>query len=96
MRAMASALCCDASMATWLVDRLEERGLVVRRTPPNDRRVKTVVLTDAGRRTREKLRRSFFAPPDALLDLDAGSLEVLRAQLSKLPPPRGREGDACR
>jgi hypothetical protein len=42
MRALASVLCRDASMATWLVDRLEERGLAQRRTPPNDRRVKTV------------------------------------------------------
>jgi DNA-binding MarR family transcriptional regulator len=26
MRALANALCCDASMATWLVDRLEEEA----------------------------------------------------------------------
>jgi DNA-binding MarR family transcriptional regulator len=76
MRAMASTLCCDASMATWLVDRLEERGLVERRTPPNDRRVKTVVLTSLGIRTRERLRESFYDPPGALMDLDVSSLEM--------------------
>src|SRR6185437_4632356 len=59
MRALAEALCCDASMATWLVDRLEERGLVERRTPPTDRRVKTIVLTSLGITIRERLRESF-------------------------------------
>ena len=93
MRALASTLCCDASMATWLVDRLEERGLVERQTPPNDRRVKTVVLTPLGIRTRERLRESFYDPPDALMDLDVSSLESLRNELRKLPsPPRHEEG----
>jgi DNA-binding MarR family transcriptional regulator len=95
MRAMASALCCDASMATWLVDRLEERGLVERHTPPNDRRVKTVVLTTLGRRTREKLRESFFDPPDALMDLDVGSLEAMRSALRKLPAQHTQDGRIC-
>jgi DNA-binding MarR family transcriptional regulator len=95
MRAMASALCCDASMATWLVDRLEERGLVERRTPPNDRRVKTIVLTPLGIRTRDRLRESFYDPPSALTDLDVSSLETLRDELRKLPVPPGREGGAC-
>jgi DNA-binding MarR family transcriptional regulator len=95
MRAMASTLCCDASMATWLVDRLEERGLVERRTPPNDRRVKTVVLTSLGIRTRERLRESFYDPPGALMDLDVSSLETLRNELRKLPAPPNREGRTC-
>jgi DNA-binding MarR family transcriptional regulator len=95
MRAMASALCCDASMATWLVDRLEERGLAERRTPPGDRRVKTVVLTPLGIRTRERLRESFYDPPAALLGLDVTSLETLRSELRKLPAPPGQEGSIC-
>src|SRR5262245_8040978 len=95
MRAMASALCCDASMATWLVDRLEERGLVERRTPPSDRRVKTVVLTPLGIRTRERVRESFYDPPAALMDLDVSSLESLRNELRKLPAPPQGQGGAC-
>ena len=95
MRAMASALCCDASMATWLVDRLEERGLVERRTPPNDRRVKTVVLTPLGIKIRQRLRESFYDPPGALMDLDVSSLESLRNELRKLPAPTGQEGRVC-
>jgi DNA-binding MarR family transcriptional regulator len=95
MRAMASTLCCDASMATWLVDRLEERGLVERRTPPSDRRVKTVVLTELGITTRDRLRESFYDPPGAFLDLDVASLEALRSALRKLPAPSNREGRIC-
>ena len=95
MRALASTLCCDASMATWLVDRLEERGLAERRTPPNDRRVKTVVLTPLGIAARDRLRESFYDPPAALMDLDVSSLESLRHELGKLPAsPRG-QGGAC-
>lgn len=91
---MASTLCCDASMATWLVDRLEEKGLAERRTPPKDRRVKTVVLTPLGIATRERLRESFYHPPAALMDLDVSSLESLRSELRKLPAPQ-QEGRVC-
>jgi len=95
MRAMAETLCCDASMATLLVDRLEERGLVERRTPPTDRRVKTIVLTPLGITTRDKLRASFYDPPGALLDLDIASLETLCTELRKLPTPPTQEGRIC-
>jgi DNA-binding MarR family transcriptional regulator len=85
MRAMADSLACDASMITWLVDRLEERGLVERGASPTDRRVKTVVLTPLGIRTRKKLLAALEAPPADLLYLDASSLRTLRDQLRKLP-----------
>jgi len=95
MRAMADALCCDASTATWLVDRLEERGLVERRTPPRDRRVKTIVLTPLVIRTRQRLRESHYETPGALLDLDISSLESLRSELLKLPAPPAHESRIC-
>ena len=94
MRAMADGLACDASMATWLVDRLEERGLVERRTPPNDRRVKTIVLTARGIKTREMLRESFWDPPQELVGLDIQTLETLNAALKKLPR-RGQGEKGC-
>lgn len=85
MRAMAEALSVDASMVTWLVDRLEEKGLAERRADPSDRRVKTVALTDRGVRTRERLSAAMLGPPDELLAMDLRSLETLREQLEKLP-----------
>jgi DNA-binding MarR family transcriptional regulator len=87
MRAMADSLACDASMVTWLVDRLEERGLVERRASPSDRRVKTLVLTPLGIRTRERLAEALYAPPAELLHLDLASLESLRDELRKLHVP---------
>ena len=85
MRAMADSLACDASMVTWLVDRLEERGLVERKTSPADRRVKTLVLTPRGIRTRNRLLEALQTPPSELLELDMESLGSLRDQLAKLP-----------
>ena len=79
----------DASQMTWLVDRLEERGYVERRPLPTDRRVKTIALTPTGLALRTRLQFEMFQPPDDLVALDAATLEALREQLEKLPPPTG-------
>jgi DNA-binding MarR family transcriptional regulator len=89
MGAMADALQCDASQVTWLVDRLEERGFVERRPLASDRRVKTVALTDEGVAFRARILEHLYEPPDALLTLDAASLETLREHLERLPGPEG-------
>ena len=49
MGELADRLFCDASNVTGIVDRLEARGLVERQADPDDRRVRRLVLTDAGR-----------------------------------------------
>ena len=85
MGALAESLHCDASNATWLVDRLEERDLVARGTVPTDRRVKTVVITKAGQRARERLEAAMFEPPKELLDLPEADLKALRRITAKLP-----------
>jgi DNA-binding MarR family transcriptional regulator len=87
MRAMADALNVDASMVTWLVDRLEERGLVERRSLPTDRRVKTLALTPLGVQTRARLSRAFYEPPPELVELGRARLEALRGALASLPVP---------
>ena len=86
MRWVAEACHCDASNATWLVDRLEERGLVERRTPPEDRRMKTVALTAAGTSLVEAIRAEVLQPPDAILALPDDELDVLRTVFAKLAP----------
>jgi DNA-binding MarR family transcriptional regulator len=85
MRELADEWLCDASNATWIVDRLEERGLAQRRTTPADRRVKLVVLTPKGERTRERMVRTLFEPPPELLELEREDLEALRDAVAKLP-----------
>lgn len=89
MGVIADACNCDPSMATWLVDRLEERGLVERTMLATDRRVKTVVLTTLGVETKEHLFARLFEPPDELLALNRPTLESLRRALTKLPRPAG-------
>ena len=52
---LAERLKCDPSNVTFLMDRLERKGLVERGIDAHDRRVRTVRLTDAGAAGRERL-----------------------------------------
>jgi DNA-binding MarR family transcriptional regulator len=84
MGSLAHAFHCDASTMTWLVDRLEERGLVERRMLPSDRRVKAVALTPRGIEMKADLLQQFYEPPAELCGLDRSSLEGLRDALAKI------------
>jgi len=83
MRSLADEWGCDASNATWIVDRLEKRGFAERRAIAADRRVKLVVLTAAGVKARQKVLEGMYEAPPELVALPRASLEVLR---SSLPP----------
>ncbi|HEX2053656.1 MAG TPA: MarR family transcriptional regulator [Actinomycetota bacterium] len=84
MGACAHEIGCDASTATWLIDRLEEKGLVERRPSSTDRRVKGVVLTEEGAAARARLREHYDEPPAALFALSDEDLETLSRLLTKL------------
>jgi DNA-binding MarR family transcriptional regulator len=86
MGELAELLVCDASNVTWLVDRLEDRGLVERHPHPRDRRVKTVLLTPEGVKAKADLIERLGDPPPDLLTLDRADLETLRDALALLPP----------
>ncbi|MDQ4149018.1 MAG: MarR family transcriptional regulator [Actinomycetota bacterium] len=75
---------CDASTATWLIDRLEEKGLAERRPSSSDRRVKEVVLTPLGVETKAELQSRWEEPPEELLRLSRDELESLRDAFSRL------------
>ncbi len=83
MSALATALQCDNSNVTGIVDRLEAAGLAERRPAEHDRRVKTIVLTDAGKAMREEVMRRAGEPPPALSALSGDELETLRDLLAK-------------
>ncbi|HMN99657.1 MAG TPA: MarR family transcriptional regulator [Miltoncostaeaceae bacterium] len=68
---------CDASYATALADRLEERGFAERRTSATDRRVKELVPTREGIAAQARLRAAFTAPPPGLEELPAGDQEAM-------------------
>jgi DNA-binding MarR family transcriptional regulator len=78
MGKIAQLLHCDNSNVTWITDRLEERGLVERRSDPRDRRVKLIALTDEGRRVRDEIGTRLSEPPAEVLALSAADQRALR------------------
>ena len=84
MRVLAEEWGTDASNATWVVDRLERKGLAERRTPPEDRRVKLVRLTPRGAEVRDEILRAFYEPPAEMSKLDDAELRELARLLGKL------------
>jgi DNA-binding MarR family transcriptional regulator len=96
MRALAQEWGCDASNATWIVDRLERLGLAERTGAPADRRVRLVVLTERGVRTRAQLYRAMYRPPAELLAHSNAELDALAKALDVLPrvPSKDQAGPA--
>ena len=84
MHELAGLLGCDNSNVTGLVDRLETRGLVSREPGVEDRRVKRVVLTEAGGRMRGELLARVGAPADGLTRLATGEQRQLRDLLRRV------------
>lgn len=100
MRSLADEWQCDPSYVTFIIHRLEKLGLVSRQPLLNDRRVKLVVLTRKGEKTRVELLQEFHRPPREFDRLDRGHLETLERIVTRLtapptasaPPRRRRRG----
>jgi len=78
MSALAERLFCDASNVTGIADRLENRGLIERRSSEGDRRVKALVLTRAGVELRDRVHEIMSEPPPAIAALSAADQRTLR------------------
>jgi MarR family transcriptional regulator, organic hydroperoxide resistance regulator len=78
MSELAGKLHCDNSNVTGIVDRLEDRGLVERRSAERDRRVKMLVVTSEGAEIRERLRERLSDPPPAFAALSRADQVALR------------------
>ncbi|GLH99675.1 MarR family winged helix-turn-helix transcriptional regulator [Phytohabitans aurantiacus] len=91
-RELAVRMACEPSNATFVLDRLEQQGLIERQRHPTDRRAKRIVLTSDGQRVRaaavERLGRQ-----SPLTALDGGQQESLRDLLRALVT-EPRPGDA--
>jgi DNA-binding MarR family transcriptional regulator len=74
---LARTMHCDASYATALADRLEERGFVERRPSATDRRVKELVPTAAGLAAQARLKAAYTAPPPGMEDVPLEDQEAL-------------------
>ena len=90
MRSLADDWECDASNATWIVDRLERLGLANRRAVEGDRRAWHVVLTPKGRKTKADLVNEFHTPPKDLLGLTRDRLDALHEALAELAKRPGQ------
>jgi DNA-binding MarR family transcriptional regulator len=84
VKQVAQAATVDAPAATVAVNDLEDRGLVVRQTDPDNRRSKLVSLTDAGRDMIRMIDAVDDPAPDALAALDKSELKALQTILAKL------------
>jgi len=91
MSSLAGKLFCDNSNVTGIVDRLEARGLIERHPAEHDRRVKLLVLTEAGERVRGVATRQMTQPPPEIAALPIEHKRALRDALrAALPEPAER------
>lgn len=82
---LATAIGLEGSSLVRLLDMLVAQGLIERKTPANDRRVKLVYLTPAGRQTAASIRQRVAAIEDALLaDLDAQTAYAMLQALDRI------------
>ncbi len=81
MRRIADRLHAEPSNVTAIIDRLESRGLAERSLDPDDRRIKRVAATTAGRTTAADLRDRMPFAADPLAQLSAQQRETLRELL---------------
>ena len=84
MGEMARGIGVDPSYITALVDDLDTRGLARREPAPYDRRVKIIVLTDAGRSVADDIDEVLSVPPAAFSSLSRAELRQLRDLLDKV------------
>ncbi len=82
-RFLAERLSCDPSNVTAFVDRLEDSGLVERRVEAHDRRIKTLVMTDKGRRVRAQMITIIATETSSLLGLTPDEQQTLLELLDK-------------
>jgi len=78
-RELATRMFCEPSNVTFILDRLEQQGMIERRPHPTDRRAKQIVLTPSGRRRRADVltRMRTQSPLTALTDAEQESLRAL-------------------
>ena len=84
LSALAEAVGVDAPYATLIVDSLEQRGLVERRTDPADRRRKLVALTAEGLAAAQLSLQVRRQPPPGFGTLTAAELDTLEDLVSRI------------
>jgi DNA-binding MarR family transcriptional regulator len=84
---LAGALACEPSNVTFVVDKLENRGLVERRPHPSDRRSKVLHLTQDGMAVRAEIARfEAGSTLGVLTDAEREQLEQLLSRATGVDP----------
>jgi len=91
MTRLVNHLGVDAAWVTDVVDKLEARGDVVRRPSPEDRRVKLIEVTEAGRRTHRVIEGIMRTPPQALLECSETDVRALARIAQRLSAAESAE-----
>ena len=84
MRDFADRFGFDASYVTSLADALEEKGWVERRAHPTDRRVKMLMITEAGETAKRRAYELLYEPPASFGMLSGAEQRELRDLLRKV------------
>jgi DNA-binding MarR family transcriptional regulator len=97
---LADRLHCNPSTVVDPTDRLEQRGLVVRRPHATDRRINVLTVTARGRQVRNEIIAELFEPPEALRRLPAGDQvrfrDAMQAAVAGLASRQTRKRGAVR
>jgi MarR family transcriptional regulator, organic hydroperoxide resistance regulator len=84
MKELGQRMHCDPSFVTVVADMLEKRGLARREAHPGDRRVKNLVLTDAGVTLQRRVERELATRMPWSRALSAAEREQLLALIRKM------------
>jgi DNA-binding MarR family transcriptional regulator len=84
MKDLGQRIHCDPSFVTVVADMLEKRGLARREAHPGDRRVKNLVLTDAGVTLQQRVERELAARMPWSRSLSVAEREQLLALIRKM------------
>lgn len=82
LRELAERMSCEPSNATFVADRLEERGYLERHPHPGNRRAKQLVLTSKGTELRDRLL-GLLAEDSPLAPLSTREQETLQSLLAR-------------
>jgi DNA-binding MarR family transcriptional regulator len=93
---LAQHLGVDRTVMTYLLDDLEQAGLIERRPDPADRRARRIAATEAGRELLGDLEQRLRAAEDAVLGgLPPADRQALRGLLSRAAEHAGAAGPAA-
>lgn len=84
MKELGQRIHCDPSFITVIADMLEKRGLARREAHPGDRRVKNLVLTEAGVTLQQQVERELAARMPWSGALSVAEREQLLALIRKM------------